>query len=71
MYLSFILPHKIRYCIEQGLLTIATGAGGRPEVLGAYHAPDEYVFTKDMCKGPAYLFGVARELDRKLTDMGK
>jgi len=53
------------------LLTIATGAGGRPEVLGAYHAPDEYVFTKDMCKGPAYLFGVARELDRKLTDMGK
>lgn len=61
----------LRGFVEKGLLTIATGAGGRPEIVDEYHAPTEHVFIEDVRKGPAYFFGLAKQLDKELTEMGK
>lgn len=58
----------LRTFAEQGLLTIATGAGGSPtnENLGNYHGPNESVSVEEVAKGPAYLLGVIEALDQEL-----
>lgn len=63
----------LREFSDSGILTIATGAAGRPslENLAYYHAPNEAVHIDDVRRGPAYLFGVAKQLDRELLDMGR
>jgi acetylornithine deacetylase/succinyl-diaminopimelate desuccinylase-like protein len=62
----------LRGFVDQGLLTIATGAAGNPEdASNYYHTPDEQVVLADVCKGPAYLLGVAKQLDKELLEMGR
>lgn len=61
----------LRGFVEKGLLTIATGAGGNPGISSGYHGPEEHVIIDEVAKGPAYLFGVAQQLDAELTEMGK
>jgi len=41
------------------------------ENLGNYHSDTEGAYREDLAKGPAYLFGVAEQLDKELSELGR
>jgi acetylornithine deacetylase/succinyl-diaminopimelate desuccinylase-like protein len=61
----------LRAFSEQGILTLATGASGRPDVINGYHGPEEMIYIDDIIKGPSYLLSVVKELDKELTRLGR